>query len=196
MASTRAQREAAGICGAKKKNGDICRAIKGTGTQHPGVGACKFHGGSTPNGNKAALKLNVKRQMVTLGAPDTEVTALDAMLSELASSSGHAGWLRARIASMSEEELATPEGVAVVNLYDSERDRRVRIAKMCIEAGVDEAAIKVAEVQMMMLAQGLKNACDEVGMSDKMQRALGNSLRHNLERLEAEQRPQKLIAGR
>jgi hypothetical protein len=173
MASTREQRERAGICGAKKKNGDICRAISGTGTSHPNIGRCKWHGGNTPSGNKAALTLNVKRQMVTLGAPDTEVTALDAMLSELAASSGHCAWLRARIANMSEEELATPEGVAIVRLYDSERDRRVRIARMCVESGVDEA-----------------------GVSEAMQRKIGKALRENLQRLEDELGPRKLTAAR
>jgi hypothetical protein len=196
MAHTKEQRSANALCGAKRRNGEPCRKFAGEGTDHKGVGRCRLHGGSTPTHKKHALKLNLQRQMVTLGEPDTEVTALDAMLSELAATSGHTSWLRARIANMSEEELATPEGVALVRLYDGERDRRVRIAKLCIEAGVDEAAIRVAEIQMVMLAQALKNACDEAGISEQAQRRLGNSLKQNLDRIEAERGPSKLLTTR
>jgi hypothetical protein len=197
MAHTKEQRDQNPLCGAQRRNGNgPCRKFAGEGTSHKGTGRCKLHGGNTPTHQKHALTLNVKRQMVTLGAPDTEVTALDAMLSELAASSGHCAWLRARIANMSEDELATPEGVAVVRLYDSERDRRVRIAKLCIEAGVDEAAIRVTELQMTIMGQGLKNACDEAGVSETMQRKIGKALRENIGRLEAELSARKLIAAR
>src|SRR6056297_3141188 len=37
------------ICGAKtKKDGSPCQKPAGWGTDHPGVGKCKLHGGATP----------------------------------------------------------------------------------------------------------------------------------------------------
>ena len=46
------------ICGATKRQGDKspCRRPAGAGTDHPGFGACKLHGGSTPNAGKHAAK--------------------------------------------------------------------------------------------------------------------------------------------
>src|SRR4051794_2422133 len=45
------------LCGAQRRNGDPCRRPAGWGTQHAGYGACKLHGGSTPNGHVHAAKL-------------------------------------------------------------------------------------------------------------------------------------------
>ena len=40
-------------CGAKKKNGETCRAAAGQGTRHIGTGRCKFHGGNAASGPAA-----------------------------------------------------------------------------------------------------------------------------------------------
>src|SRR5262245_32355496 len=45
-----------GKCGAKTRSGGQCGRPKGWGTDHPGTGHCKFHGGSTRNGEKHAAK--------------------------------------------------------------------------------------------------------------------------------------------
>jgi hypothetical protein len=186
MASTREQREAAGICGATKRNGDPCRAIAGTGTRHPGSGACKFHGGNTPNHDKAAIRREVTKQMVMLGTPDDSVTALDAMTSELYASSGHCGFLRQQLNDMSKDELGTPYGQTVAAMYNAERDRRVRIAKLCIEAGVDEATIRLAEGQVALLGNALARAADTAGLSGTVRKRLGAALRDELAAIEAQ----------
>ena len=36
------------VCGAKKRKGGICGRPAGWGTDHPGEGKCKLHGGATP----------------------------------------------------------------------------------------------------------------------------------------------------
>lgn len=36
------------ICGAKTRGGDPCQNAAGKGTDHVGVGRCRFHGGATP----------------------------------------------------------------------------------------------------------------------------------------------------
>lgn len=55
------------ICGARKRGGDKkgepCQRPAGWGTDHPGTGRCKLHGGSlkgAPRGNKYALKTGVE----------------------------------------------------------------------------------------------------------------------------------------
>lgn len=36
------------VCGAKTRNGGHCQLTAGWGTQHPGNGRCKLHGGASP----------------------------------------------------------------------------------------------------------------------------------------------------
>jgi hypothetical protein len=196
MAHTAEMRDQMPLCGARKKNGERCRAIAGTGTQHPGIGACKFHGGSTPNGNKAALKRELTQRMATLGEPIEKTTALDALLQELWASTGHVAWLRQQLADMSKDELGTAYGQAVTGMYAAERDRKTRIARMAIESGVDEAAIRVAEAQLTLLGTALSKAADTAGLSEPMRRRLGAALRDELGALEAEPKSLQQINGR
>jgi hypothetical protein len=182
------------MCGAKKRNGETCRAYAGQGTDHPGTGACKFHGGSTPNHGKRAVKQELTRRMVTLGEPVEHVTAVGALLSELYASTGHVAWLRQEIATMTQEDLSTPEGIAIVGLYNTERDRKTRIAKLCTEAGVDEAAIRVAETQVTLLGNALARACDKAGLSNEVRQRLGSCLREELAATQAKP-PSGLPAG-
>lgn len=189
------QRDQVPLCNARKKNGDSCRAFAGQGTNHPGTGRCKFHGGATPNHDKRAVKQEMKRRMVTLGEPDQEITALGALLSELYASTGHVAWLREQIAGMSPEHLGTVEGQAIVRLYDTERDRKTKIAKMCTEAGVDEAAVRIAEAQVSILGQALSRACDTAGISAPLRQRIGAALRDELAAAQAKPQPLRLVAG-
>lgn len=177
---TSEQRDQVPLCGAKKRNGELCRAFAGQGTSHSGSGRCKFHGGATPNHDKRAVTMDLKRRMVTMGEPIEDITAVSALLSELYASTGHVAWLRQQIADMSEDTLATIEGQAIVRLYDGERDRKARIAKLCSEAGVDEAAVRVAETQVTILGNALSRACDTAGLSAEMRRRVGAALREEL----------------
>jgi hypothetical protein len=189
------QRDNQPLCGAKKKNGELCRAFAGQGTDHKGSGRCSFHLGRTPNHDKRAITQDLKRRMVTLGEPIEDVTAVGALLSELYSSTGHVAWLRQEISGMSEDALGTLEGQAIIRLYDGERDRKARIAKLCTEAGVDEAAVRVAETQVTILGQALARACDTAGLSQPMRQRLGAALREQL--AEAQVQPQAALpAGR
>lgn len=43
-------------CGAKKRGGGKCGQPAGLGTEHLGSGRCKWHGGASPSGRKAAAR--------------------------------------------------------------------------------------------------------------------------------------------
>ena len=45
--TTRKEREKLPVCGAKGRSGKPCQNPAGKGTDHPGEGRCKFHGGVT-----------------------------------------------------------------------------------------------------------------------------------------------------
>lgn len=127
----------------------------------------------------------------TLGEPVDEITASEALAQELRASSGHCGWLRQTIASMSTEDLGLPHGMAVISLYAQERDRRVHIAKLCSDANVDEAQIHVLSAQVAILGAALQRAADKAGLSEAVKLRLGEALREEL----AEPQPRALPAG-
>lgn len=50
------------LCGAKTRRGRPCKRPAGAGTNHPGIGRCKLHGGSTRNHVIAAAKIAAERE--------------------------------------------------------------------------------------------------------------------------------------
>src|SRR5690348_8245831 len=105
MGHTPEQREGHPLCAAKKKDGTRCRAFAGQGTDHPGVGQCKFHGGATPNGRKHALALEAKQRMVAMSVPVDDAQPHLILLKELTVSAGHVGWLREEIGTLEPQEI-------------------------------------------------------------------------------------------
>jgi hypothetical protein len=177
---TRDQRSEQSLCGAKKRNGDLCRLFAGQGTSHKGSGRCKLHGGATPTQEKHVVKMALQQRMITLGEPVEDVTALGALLAELYSATGHTAWLRRQISDMSQSQIATVEGQALIRLYDGERDRKVRIARLAIESGVDAARVLVMEQQCVLLGEALSRACDTAGLSAPLRKRVGAALREEL----------------
>lgn len=180
MGHTPEQREVHPLCGAKKKDGTRCRAFAGQGTDHHGTGQCKFHGGSTPNGRKHALALEAKQRMVAMSVPVEDAQPHLILLKELTVSAGHVGWLRQEIGTLAPEEIGGERSKVLLTRYDEERDRLTRTAKACSEAGVDEASIRVQEVQALMMVQAIADAAKDVGIPPQYVRALGPALRKQL----------------
>lgn len=52
------------ICGAKNRNGVPCQNQAGKGTDHLGVGRCKFHGGKNQSMNSKVFKHGLNSQLV------------------------------------------------------------------------------------------------------------------------------------
>lgn len=82
-----------------------CRATKGRGTDHPGVGACKHHGGSTPSGRKAAGRVMAEEAVRRLAIP-VQTTAEQALLDEIARAAGWVAWLEDRIVETAGDDAA------------------------------------------------------------------------------------------
>lgn len=69
-------------CGAKGRTGQPCGLPAGHGTDHPGIGRCKLHGGSTPNHQRSARTELARRECVKLGLR-IETHPADALLEEI-----------------------------------------------------------------------------------------------------------------
>jgi hypothetical protein len=177
MAHTSEQRDnlSTPLCGAKKKNGTTCRAFAGQGTDHPGVGRCKYHGGSTSSHKKAALDLEAARQMVTLGdAIEMEPTQSLLLLHHKAC--GHVAWAAQRIAGMTDEELASREGEVIMRLYDRERDRLARIAETCVRSGVRAEQLKVEQDKIDTIVQFFDAILGQLNLTERQLDALPAAL--------------------
>lgn len=176
------QRDSHDLCGAKKKNGEICRAFAGQGTDHPGVGRCKFHGGATPTHRQHAVTVEAKRRMVKLGMP-LQARPAEALLNLLYMSSGHVAWLAQEVGAL--DDLASHEGKVIVELYDSERDRLRKVAEACVAAGIEEREVMFANRTAEAIGGAVMNAIKAVdGLTEKQRQQFGEVLRLELMRFE------------
>lgn len=179
MAMTSEERSKYALCGAKRKSGIPCRAFAGQGTDHPGVGACKYHGGATPSHKTHAAKVEAERRMVTMGAPVAGITPAQALKSLLQATTGHVAWLADEVANLG--NLEGPEAAMLTRLYADERDRLARIAKACLDSGMGRAEVEMAEAQANALAKAINAAMSHVGgLTTEQKREFGFALRRQL----------------
>ena len=178
MGHTPEQRDQHPLCGARKKDGGPCRKFAGEGTDHFGVGRCKYHGGATRSHRRHAVELEAKRRMVKLGEPLADARPHAVLLALLRASAGHVEWLHSEVAELG--DLGTHEAQVILRLYDEERDRLTRIAKSCSEAGVEEAQINFQQAQALTLVRAVRSAAEEIGLRRAQLNALGTALRKHL----------------
>lgn len=173
--NTPEQRDTRALCGAKKRNGEKCRAYAGQGTPTPGVGRCKHHGGSTVNHRKHAVSIEAKRRMVTMGTPIEEITAPEALMGLLRASAGHVAWLQHEVAAL--DTLASHEAAVVVQLYDSERKMLLQVGEACVRAGVAEHIVRMEQHKAELTLRAIRDAAGDTGLNATQLQALGVALR-------------------
>lgn len=167
-------------CGAKKRAGGECGRPAGWGTPHPGTGRCKLHGGSTPNHVAAAQREQAADAVQTLGLP-RDVEPHEALLEEVHRAAGHVAWLAGVVAELEKQQVVhgitrtvqMPDGTRSVEaraalnvwvkLYQEERDRLTRVAKVAIDAGVAERQVRLAERQAQQLAEVIRAVLTDLG---------------------------------
>lgn len=191
------------LCGAKKRDGSKCRAFAGQGTDHPGIGTCRWHGGATAAHKKHAVALDARQRMARFGTPIENISAPEALMGLLRASAGHVAFLLEEVTAL--DALASHEAQVIVDLYDRERDRLVRVSEACVRAGVAEHVISMEQGQAAMTVRAVRDAAGDVGLNRTQLQALGVALRKRLaeaaggfgdpERaaLEAEQADAKLV---
>jgi hypothetical protein len=138
-------------CGAVRKGRPPCKNKAGFKTDHPGVGRCHLHGGSTPTHEKAGKLVLLKREAARF-APDMEVDEDPAqvLLSELRRARALAAYWEDQLASgqlwivgdgVGGSKVLSVEG----ELWQRERDRAIAIATTCLRLGLEERRVRVAE---------------------------------------------------
>lgn len=164
-------------CGAKKKNGEPCRAPKAKGGTR-----CRRHGGASPRSQEAAKKRLAAQELEerkraalkTLGYPvGKDIDPGQALLDEIQFTHAHVLWLRAKVQELSGEDLiwgitsqetGTERGEMVdkatysseaniwYQLYLQERKHLVMVSAAALKAGIEERRVKLAEDQGHMVA--------------------------------------------
>jgi len=162
-------------CGGPKRQGEgTCTQAAGWGTDHPGIGRCKLHGGSTSSHTKAAELEQARRDVLVLGAR-RDIHPAEALIELVQFKAGEVDYWRGRVQELDEKRLtwgktkrkqggedrgttfeARPN-VAYVLLREAERDLAAYCAA-ALKAGVDERRVRLAESyghQLASVIQGI-----------------------------------------
>lgn len=153
-------------CVARSRTGGQCRsyAVKG-------ATVCRMHGGSSPHVRAAAARRLAERKALlaveSFGLP-REVDPVMALSEELHRCQGAVDWLGAVVADLPAEEVARS---AMVDLWQAERDRLVRVSKVCVDLGLEERRVRVAEQTGQQLAAVMRAVLERLSLTDEQQAA-------------------------
>lgn len=147
----------------------LCANPAGLGTDHPGEGPCKLHGGNSPSvlkrlAQKNALQNSRTHAIQILGLP-IHIGPHEALLMEVQRTAGHIEWLGQKISQIGEEsEIEALQQWTVMGIkpsfwleqYQAERHHLVLVSKAAIQCGVAERAVALAEEQGKLLAMAIR----------------------------------------
>ncbi|QKW15368.1 hypothetical protein [Verrucosispora sp. NA02020] len=179
-------------CGGKRRGegaGQLCTRPAGWGTEHPGTGRCKMHGGSTKSHKVAGQKALAEQAVKTFGLP-REIDPRDALLEEVHRTAGAVAWLHEQVQALRAEDVVwgkteevdkqssefpgvdTTRAATVnvwVELWRAERSHLVKVCEKAIGAGLEERRVRLAEQQGAMLAGVIKAILGDLDLSPEQQ---------------------------
>lgn len=186
MSFTSAELDNYPLCNALKKDKTRCRMFAGAGTDHKGMGRCKWHLGNTASHRQHAVKQEAMKQMATMGVGgDLKVTPGQALQGALNLSANAMAWLTWMVGRIPEDEMLTPESQSLLRLFNDEKDRLARIAKACSDSGIKERHLQLAEHHTAVMGQLLEAVMDRIQLTAEQRRAVGPAIREALPALMA-----------
>lgn len=175
-------------CGAKTRSGGPCVQVAGYGTDHVGIGRCKFHGGSTPNHERSAQLILAERACDRLGIP-IETDGVQALTNRLWETEGDLAFYRAQVQSLGEDVIDTETGPAgahkqvphaMIVLYHEAEERNAKIAAACIKAGIEEAQLRIDQVkaqEVFRCVMAALTVMDLAGRFEEFRHAFADAIR-------------------
>ena len=168
------------LCGAKKTQGGTCQQPAGLGTNHLGHGHCKFHGGATPNGEKAGAKAELNAMAERL-----PVTPSEAVVGTLELVAGQLAYATLKVGELGEDEMFVSSIAGKVphhwiQMQGSLQERIVKFAGAAASMGVAERKVDLLEAQTQMMGQLLESVMKEVGLTPAQKKKVGPAIRNGL----------------
>lgn len=170
-----------GRCDAKTRGGGHCRKPAGWGTIHPGVGSCKLHSGSTPNGEKSAQTVILHQAAEKFGIARS-VDPGAAIVESIHKAAGQLDYYDREVNDLPSPwvEQRGPGGSSsieehpAVTAYQHALDRLFSFAERAVKLGLAERAITTSELQAAIMAQAMLAMIDDpdFGLS-REQREIG-----------------------
>lgn len=155
------------MCGAEREGKEPCKLPAGHGTDHKGTGRCKFHGGSSPSGAKAAAKelAELARMELLAVSEIEEIDPADALMWSLhgavALTKASQSRLRAA-ASMSPPDMDTIRTAR--ETYEADLERQQKFAQSCIRLGIAERHVRMIERSGEQLLTLIRGVLDDLGI--------------------------------
>lgn len=160
-------------CGGRKRQGEgTCTRPAGWGTDHPGIGHCKLHGGSTGTHTTQAVRRRAEAEaravLAELGVP-----AVDDPLAALLKLAGQVlAWQEATATLVNGLEEVRYEGVsgaeqlrAEVALYERAMDRAVAVLAAIARLNIEERLARVTERQADAVIDAIDTALAAAGVT-------------------------------
>lgn len=164
-------------CGARTKQRDgTCEQPAGWGTPHPGVGRCRFHGGSSPNAIRAGEVALVERDVRKLfGKIAPEIAPVDNPLAAYAELAGRVlAWMQLMDTLLgdlkevsSKSEWSGEQVRPVIELYERSMDRANVVLGSYARLRIDERLAEITEKQKLTVIRAIEAGLDEAGVSDE-----------------------------
>jgi hypothetical protein len=150
-----------GRCRARTTHNTRCQLAAGWGTDHPGYGPCKLHGGSTPTHTTRAVRQMVEAELMTNTdgfGTKLNVGPDEALLNAIAEAAGNVECLRSHL-----DHPYTDDGRVSIRagLYAEWLDRLVNYSQLALRTGIAERQVRIAERQGRHLAEVLNLALQD-----------------------------------
>ena len=166
------------LCGAKKKQGPgTCRKTAGWGTDHPGYGPCRLHGGSTPTVARGAhlqqVEAQARKVLAKLGAEvnpvEDPLTALTRIAGEVLAWKDALGGLVNALTSLRYVTGSGEQLRAEVAAFERAMDRAIHVLSVLAKLNIEERLAKVSEKQIELVNAAITAALADAGLSEEVQ---------------------------
>lgn len=161
------------LCGARLRQAEgTCRKTAGWGTDHPGYGSCRLHGGSTSTQTTGAARQRAEAEaravLAELGVPAVE----DPLAALLKLAGQILAWQEATATLVNGLEEVRYEGVsgaeqlrAEVALYERAMDRAVAVLSAIARLNIEERLARVTERQADAVIDAIDAALAAAGVT-------------------------------
>lgn len=170
-------------CGGKKRQGTgNCTRPAGWGTDHPGFGRCKLHGGCAPSSNVAAAREQAQDAVMRLGFQPVADP-----LAQLASVAGELvavkDRLREHVERLTQIRTLSAEGTeqvrAELSAYQQALRDTVGVLATMARLNIGERMAKVSEAQLELMEKAFRVALEDAGLGlEEQDRAARVFTRH------------------